>query len=83
LASLSDLVSSGRIGARHVDVAMRARQLMERYSEIDSDFSLFAASHEKESDPDVVRAHRLLGYLRQPFLVAEPFTGRSGECRWW
>ena len=79
LASLSDLVSSGRIGARHVDVAMRARQLMERYAVIDSDFSLFAASHERESDSDVVRAHRLLAYLRQPFLVAEPFTGRSGE----
>ena len=52
---------------------------MERYAEIDADFCLFAASHEKESDSDVVRAHRLLAYLRQPFLVAEPFTGRSGE----
>jgi F0F1-type ATP synthase beta subunit len=53
--------------------------LMEKYAAIDPDFSLFGTSHESRSDADVVRAHQLLGYLRQPFLVAEPFTGRSGE----
>jgi RNA polymerase sigma factor (sigma-70 family) len=79
LASLSDLVITGRIGARHVDVATRARELMERYAAIDPDFSLFGTSHERRTEPDVARAHQLLGYLRQPFLVAEPFTGRSGE----
>jgi F0F1-type ATP synthase beta subunit len=57
---------------------MRARELMRRYVAIDPDFALIGAT-EKQSDPDIVRAHRLLGYLRQPFLVAEPFTGQPGE----
>ncbi len=79
LASLSDLLVDEELGARHVDVAARARLLMSRYVAIDPQFELFGTTDGKTSDPDVDRAHRLLGYLRQPFMVAEPFTGRPGE----
>lgn len=79
LVSMSELVGSAKVGARHAAVATRARALMQRYAAIDSDFALFGNSEEATSDPDIARAHRLLGYLRQPFLVAEPFTGRPGE----
>jgi RNA polymerase sigma factor (sigma-70 family) len=79
LASLSDLLVDGKIEARHVDVARRARQVMERYAAIDPEFDLFGTTSEKATEPDVARAHRLLTYLRQPFMVAEPFTSRPGE----
>ncbi len=79
LVSLSELLTAGKLGSRHADIATRARQLIARYVAIDPQFELFGTAHEAAVDPDIVRAHRLLGYLRQPFLVAEPFTGRSGQ----
>lgn len=79
LVSLSDLLVDGKLAARHVDVASRARGLMARYAAIDPDFELFKTTSEKATDPDIIRAQRLLSYLRQPFMVAEPFTSRPGE----
>jgi RNA polymerase sigma factor (sigma-70 family) len=79
LVSMSDLLSTGKAGARHVEVATCARALLQRYAAIDADFALFGTPDGTASDRDIARTHRLLGYLRQPFLVAEPFTGRPGE----
>jgi RNA polymerase sigma factor (sigma-70 family) len=79
LASISEALTDATVGTRHVAVAVRAKQLLERYRDIDPEFELYGAAHETQTAPDIVRAHRLLGYLRQPFLVAEPFTGRPGQ----
>jgi len=79
LASLSDPLIEACVGQRHVDVARRAKELFARYVAIDPDFELFGAAGAGDVAPDVVRTHRLLGYLRQPFLVAEPFSGRPGQ----
>jgi RNA polymerase sigma factor (sigma-70 family) len=76
LVSLSELLVAG---TRHADVAIRARRLFERYVAIDPGFELYGAPHKTHADPDVARVHRLLGYLSQPFHVAEPWTGRPGE----
>ena len=78
LVSMSELVASGKSGARHAAIATRARALLARYAAIDPEFARFGTD-ERASDPEIVRTHRLLAYLRQPFLVAEPFTGRPGE----
>ena len=78
-ASLSDALNEQLAGPRHVEVVLRAKALLESYQRIDPSFDLFGADHQQQSNPDVVRAHRLLGYLRQPFLVAEPFTGQPGQ----
>jgi|GEM_PF-2968951 len=79
LASLSDALIEACVGRRHVDVARRAKALLARYVAIDPDFALFGAAHGSDLSPDVVRTHRLLAYLRQPFLVAEPFSGQPGQ----
>jgi F0F1-type ATP synthase beta subunit len=52
--------------------------LVERYVSVDPTFERFGTK-DSSSDPDIAPAYRLLDYLRQPFLVAEPFTGRPGE----
>ena len=78
-ASLSDALNEQLAGPRHVEVVLRAKALLESYQRIDPSFDLVGADHQQQSNPDVVRAHRLLGYLRQPFLVAEPFTGQPGQ----
>ena len=78
LASVSELLASGRAGRRHTDIAARARRLVEHYVSVDPTFERFGAVY-ASSDPDIARAQELLDYLRQPFLVAEPFTGRPGE----
>ncbi len=77
-ASMSGPVASGKSGARHAAIATRARALLARYAAIDPEFARFGTD-ERASDPEIRRTHRLLAYLRQPFLVAEPFTGRPGE----
>ena len=51
--------------------------MLDAYARLDPNFDLFGADHKRPSE-GVVRAHRLLGYLRQPFLVAEPFSGHPG-----
>ncbi len=76
--SMSDLVTSGKSGARHAAIATRARALLQRYVAVDPEFARFGTDG-SASDPEIARTHRLLAYLRQPFLVAEPFTGRPGE----
>jgi RNA polymerase sigma factor (sigma-70 family) len=79
LLSLSEPLDAGKVGARHTDIAARARQLIADYVAIDPGFELLGTARGAQPAPDLVRAHRLLGYLRQPFLVAEPFTGRLGQ----
>ncbi len=77
LASLSESLTDGLVGRRHVEIARRAKQALDAYARLDPNFDLFGTDH-KEMGEDVVRAHRLLGYFRQPFLVAEPFSGHPG-----
>ena len=77
LASLSDSLTDGLVGRRHVEIAQRAKQVLAEYARLDPGFDLFGADH-KEADASVIRAHRLVGYFRQPFLVAEPFSGHPG-----
>ena len=79
LASLSDVLTEVCVGPRHVEVAQRARELFARYAAIDPHFELFGTAHAGDVSPDVVRTHRLLRCLRQPFLVAEPFSGQPGQ----
>ncbi len=78
LASLSELLDGERLGARHLDVASRARQAIASYMAIDPDFDRVDGAPD-EVPADVARARRLLRYLRQPFHVAEPFTGHPGQ----
>jgi len=77
LASLSDSLTDGLVGRRHLEIAQRAKQVLDEYARLDPDFDLFGADHQ-EANASVIRAHRLLGYFRQPFLVAEPFSGHPG-----
>ncbi len=82
-ASLSDALTAQFVGSRHVEVAARAAALLGDYAQIDPMFDLFRersrASEDPQTETDVARARKLLDYLTQPFLVAEPFSGHPGE----
>lgn len=67
------------VGAEHVAVVDEARRLLARYERIDPDL----AFPEAEALPPrrratAVRAQLLHAFLTQPFVFAEPFTGRTG-----
>jgi F0F1-type ATP synthase beta subunit len=84
LASLSDALIEDSVGARHVAAASRAKALLVDYAQLDPTFDRFKLDGSNgvaaTSDPLVARADRLLAALRQPFLVAEPFTAEP--ARW-
>ena len=77
-ASLSDALTTQFVGSRHVEVAARAAELLGDYAQVDPTFESWRAS-DQETGTDVARARELLGYLAQPFLVAEPFSGHPGQ----
>jgi F-type H+-transporting ATPase subunit beta len=67
------------VGAEHATVAEEARHLLARYERIDPDLAFpepgaLPARHRKTA----LRAQRLHTFLTQPFVFAEPFTGRPG-----
>lgn len=75
LSLSADLVTE-TVGERHVRLAAEAKALLGAYRERDPDYDRLDAEN---ATAEEVRAHRLLRYLCQPFLVAEPFIGRRGE----
>ena len=78
-ASLSDALTAEFVGKRHVEVATRAAAVLSDYAQIDPTFESWRVSEDRETGPDAARARKLLKYLAQPFLVAEPFSGHPGE----
>jgi RNA polymerase sigma factor (sigma-70 family) len=79
IATTSINVSAGVVGAEHAAVAREARLLLADYARIDPELAFpEPASLPPEQRTDALRAQRLHAWLTQPFLVAEPFTGRPG-----
>jgi F-type H+/Na+-transporting ATPase subunit beta len=76
-ATTSANVSAEVIGAEHSAIAREARLLLAEYERIDPELALPEPASLPLSQRSIaIRAQRLHAFLTQPFLVAEPFTGR-------
>jgi F-type H+-transporting ATPase subunit beta len=80
LASNSRLLDPQIVGDEHFAVARRVQQILQRYRELQDIIAILGVEELSEEDKQVVaRARRIERFLSQPFLVAEPFTGKPGN----
>jgi F-type H+-transporting ATPase subunit beta len=80
LASSSRILDPQYVGERHYNVARRVQTILQRYRELQDIIAILGVDELSEEDKLVVhRARRIERFLSQPFLVAEVFTGKSGE----
>jgi F-type H+/Na+-transporting ATPase subunit beta len=80
LASSSRILDPNYVGQRHYAVARRVQGILQRYRELQDIIAILGVDELSEDDKLVVhRARRIERFLSQPFLVAEVFTGKSGE----
>ncbi|QVL32294.1 F0F1 ATP synthase subunit beta [Telmatocola sphagniphila] len=80
LASNSRLLDPQYIGERHFAVARRVQTILQRNKELQDIIAILGVDELSEDDKKVVnRARRIERFLSQPFIVAEPFTGKPGS----
>ena len=80
LASNSRILDPQYVGDRHYSIARRVQTILQRYRELQDIIAILGVDELSEEDKTVVhRARRIERFLSQPFLVAEVFTGKSGE----
>jgi len=80
LASSSRVLDPQYVGERHYAIARRVQMTLQRYRELQDIIAILGVDELREDDQLVVhRARRMERFLSQPFIVAEPFTGKPGE----
>ncbi len=80
LASTSRLLDPARLGERHYRVAMRVKEAIERYRELQDIIAMLGLEELSAADQLIVRrSRRLEHFLTQPFFVTEMFTGHKGR----
>jgi F-type H+-transporting ATPase subunit beta len=80
LASSSRLLDPQYVGQEHFETADRVKRILQRYRELQDIIAILGVEELSEEDKQVVaRARRIERFLSQPFFVAEPFTGKSGN----
>ncbi len=80
LASSSRILDPQYVGDRHYAIARRVQTTLQRYRELQDIIAILGVDELSEQDKLIVhRARRIERFLSQPFLVAEVFTGKSGE----
>ena len=80
LASNSRILDPQYVGDRHYTCARRVQQVLQRYRELQDIIAILGVDELSEEDKLIVhRARRIERFLSQPFLVAEPFTGKKGK----
>jgi F-type H+-transporting ATPase subunit beta len=79
LDSTSRILSEEVIGVEHYRCAMRVKEILQRYKELQDIIAILGMDELSEDDKLVVhRARRIQRFLSQPFHVAEQFTGLKG-----
>lgn len=79
LASTSRILTPIVIGDLHYDTALRVKELLQRYKELQDIIAILGMDELSESDKLIVhRARRVQRFLSQPFHVAEAYTGMKG-----
>jgi len=79
LDSTSRLLSEDVLGEEHYRCAMRVKEILQRYKELQDIIAILGMDELSEDDKLVVfRARKVQRFLSQPFHVAEQFTGIPG-----
>jgi len=80
LASTSRLLDPVHLGRRHYEVALRVKETIARYRELQDIISMLGVEELSAEDQRTVRrARRLERFLTQPLFVTEAFTGHKGR----
>jgi F-type H+-transporting ATPase subunit beta len=80
LASTSRLLDASHLGERHYQVALRVKETIEHYRELQDIISMLGMEELSAEDQQIVRrARRLERFLTQPLFVTELFTGHKGR----
>jgi F-type H+-transporting ATPase subunit beta len=80
LASTSRLLDPVYLGERHYRVALRVKETIERYRELQDIIAMLGMDELSAADQLAVRrARRLERFLTQPFFVTQAFTGHTGR----
>ena len=79
LDSTSRILSDAILSKEHYDTAMRVKEILQRYKELQDIIAILGMDELSEEDKLAVhRARRVQRFLSQPFHVAEQFTGLKG-----
>src|SRR5690606_22436806 len=79
LDSTSRILSAEVLGQDHYGTAQRAKEILQRYKELQDIIAILGMDELSDEDKLVVsRARRVQRFLSQPFHVAEQFTGLKG-----
>jgi len=80
LASTSRLLGPTYLGERHYDAALRVKETIERYRELQDIISMLGMEELSAADQQMVRrARRIERFLTQPLFVTETFTSHKGR----
>ncbi len=79
LDSTSRILSRDVLGDAHYNCAIRVKEILQRYKELQDIIAILGMDELSEEDKLIVhRARRVQRFLSQPFFVAEQFTGLKG-----
>lgn len=79
LESSSRILDPLIVGQKHYDTAIRVRQILQRYNELQDIISILGMEELSEEDRTTVnRARKVQRFLSQPFAMASQFTGIPG-----
>jgi F-type H+-transporting ATPase subunit beta len=80
LASTSRILSPHILGQEHYDTAIRVKQTLQKYKDLQDIIAILGIDELSEDDKiTVARARKIQKFLSQPFHVAEQFTGFKGR----
>jgi len=80
LTSSSRILDPRVVGEEHYNVAIRVKQVLQRYKDLQDIISILGIEELSEEDRlTVARARRIQRFLSQPMFVSEVFTGRPGK----
>ncbi len=80
LESSSRMLDPRIIGEEHYEVAIKVKNVLERYRELQDIIAILGIDELSEEDKLAVgRARKIQRFLSQPFTVAEQFTGMQGK----
>ncbi len=80
LSSSSRILEPRVVGEEHYNVAIRVKQVLQRYKDLQDIISIMGIEELNEEDKLIVsRARKIQRFLSQPMFVSEVFTGRPGK----
>lgn len=80
LESTSRILEPGIVGQEHYDVAMRVKEILQSYKDLQDIINILGMDELSDDDKITVRrARRIQRFFSQPFHVAEQFTGYQGR----